>query len=225
MSGLFYEIRRSVLFSSIDYFYASIEQFDKPKWQNQPLVVVPSNTESAVVLSVSREAREYGINPGMRISEVKELYLPVVTAAARFKRYADVQSLINQKAETIFGKLRIFSLSEFAVDLGEDVSLDVCQNLDIIFKDFLIDEFGDLFTNSIGIAANDYLAKLSAQLASPDGFLFLDEKPLETLYELSLAELPGIGTKIAERLGQFDIKTMAELVRASPGDLKRAWGN
>ncbi|MFW6135108.1 MAG: Y-family DNA polymerase, partial [Elusimicrobiota bacterium] len=68
---------------------------------------------------------------------------------------------------------------------------------------------------SVGIASNKFLAKIATNLGKPNGFFILsDDKVSETLSDLSINKLWGIGEKTTQKLnrsGIFSIKQLKQM--------------
>jgi len=65
---------------------------------------------------------------------------------------------------------------------------------------------------SIGLADNAMLAKLASHAAKPHGVVWVDpDRRQEFLDPLDVRRLPGVGPKTSERLGDVNIRTVAQL--------------
>jgi len=80
-------------------------------------------------------------------------------------------------------------------------------------------------TCSIGIAPNKLLAKLASEMEKPDGLTFIaPDKIEETLEEMPVGELCGIGRKMQQKLFTLGIITCGELGRFPRQVLKKRFG-
>ena len=76
---------------------------------------------------------------------------------------------------------------------------------------------------SIGIAPNEFLAKLASDIKKPDGITVISPENIdEVLGKLSLTDLPGIAKAMALRLKTTGIETPLQLRHTLPEELKRA---
>src|SRR3981081_3036078 len=67
--------------------FASIEQQHDPSLRGRPLAIAAYNTDSATIVSSSREARDLGIKTGMRVFEAKAIFPRIVVMEPNPPRY------------------------------------------------------------------------------------------------------------------------------------------
>jgi DNA polymerase-4 len=80
-------------------------------------------------------------------------------------------------------------------------------------------------TASVGIAPNKLVAKIASDLDKPDGlFVVTLDNMRRVLDPLPVRVIPGIGRKTLARLRQVGIESIADLRRATDGDLEPIFG-
>ena len=80
-------------------------------------------------------------------------------------------------------------------------------------------------TCSIGLAENKLIAKISAGIKKPDGFMIVEEKDSEKFLEpLLIREIPGIGPKTGKKLNNLGIKIVKDLKKYSQIELYELLG-
>lgn len=86
-------------------------------------------------------------------------------------------------------------------------------------------ELGELITASVGIAWGKIFAKLAGELKKPDGLTVLSPDTwLETVGQLPIDELCGIGHRLTNALNILGIRTIQHLTHADAGTLTARFG-
>jgi DNA polymerase-4 len=81
-------------------------------------------------------------------------------------------------------------------------------------------------TASVGVAPNKFLAKLASDLKKPDGLAVItEEDKVEVLAPLPISKIWGVGKVSEKRLQELGIRTIGDLQRFSPEELRRRMGN
>ena len=69
---------------------------------------------------------------------------------------------------------------------------------------------------SIGLATNQFLAKVASNMQKPDGLSYITREDLpHKLYSLSLSDLPGIGRQMLARLERRGVRLVEQLCSLS----------
>src|SRR3546814_11855001 len=93
-------------------------------------------------------------------------------------------------------------------------------------REGLLRNLGECVRCSIGIAPNQFLAKLASDMQKPDGLTVIEGHELPgRILPLVLRDLPGIGHNMEVRLNQAGIGTIAELGDLRPEGARRIWGS
>ena len=79
---------------------------------------------------------------------------------------------------------------------------------------------------SVGIAPNQYLAKMASKMEKPDGLFVIESSDLpNVLHELELSDFHGVGYSMENRLRASGIQTAEGLCAASREQLHAVWGS
>lgn len=198
--------RGDILLCDLDAFFAAVEQLDNPELRGKPVIVGGSPDGRGVVSTCSYEARAYGVRSAMPMFMAKKLcphgiYLPV-----NMKRYQEMSRQVLAIYYRFTPLIEIVSIDEAYLEVNQGTGMEVAQSIRQAVKQ----ELG--LTVSIGVSSNKLLAKISSNLAKPDGCISIwpDEAP-EKLGNHSIRLLPGIGPKTAEKLKSFGIETISQL--------------
>jgi DNA polymerase IV (DinB-like DNA polymerase) len=229
-------MNRIIAHLDMDAFFASIEEADSPIFKNKPIVVGSDPKDGkgrGVVSTANYKAREYGIHSALPISKAWQLsqeakkqgkpeavFLPV-----NFKRYTEVSDEIFKIIKNYSYLVEPASIDEFYFSAeggpapGWDYAIKLCKNI----KKEIKDKFK--ITCSVGLASNKLIAKISAGVKKPNGFLVVKENESEKfLEELSIREIPGIGPKTELLLNNLNVKIVKDLKRFSENDLIKILG-
>ena len=113
---------RAIILVDMNAFFASIEQYDNPKLQGQPVAVTNGDAGTCIITS-SYEARAYGVKTGMRLPEARRLCPSLIVVPSRPKRYTLVSRNIMAALEDITPDIEVFSVDEAFLDVTH------CQRL------------------------------------------------------------------------------------------------
>ncbi len=109
--------------------------------------------------------------------------------------------------------------------MGSEREPDNALSLARQIKEGLAKHVGPYLKSSIGLASNQFLAKLATDLQKPDGLVILRSEALPgCLSHLSLMDLPGINRAMNERLWRANIGSIEALWNADPKHVRQVWG-
>lgn len=218
-------MRRWVLHIDMDAFYASCEQLTRPTLRGRP-VLVAGVTGRGVVAGASYEARKYGARSAMPTHHAARLVGPkVVLVSPRRSVYA-------------MASKRVFSILARNVDVVEQISIDEAFMEPVELVDATVAQVEEWAQKlraqireetglpaSIGAGSGKQYAKISSDLAKPDGVLIVDpERQEEILHPLDVGELWGVGPVTQARLAQMNIETIGDLARLTEKEVEIALG-
>jgi len=85
---------------------------------------------------------------------------------------------------------------------------------------------GPYITPSIGLSANQFLAKVAADLNKPNGLTVLHPRNLPgPLLDLKLTDLPGISSGMSARLDRAGVQSVEDFWNLAPKHARAIWGN
>ncbi|MEM2095019.1 MAG: DNA polymerase IV [Candidatus Caldarchaeum sp.] len=218
-----------VLFLDLDYFFAQVEEVEKPEYRDRPLVVCvySGRTESSgVVSSANYVARRYGVKAGMpiRLAMGKlpsdSVYLPV-----RMEHYLKVSRDVMDIARKYSAKMRVESVDEAVLDVTEvvDGSFDKAREHAAKLKTEILERKS--LKCSVGVAPNRVLAKMAAEAAKPDGLKVVNPEEVGVfLAGQPVDALPGVGHKTKSLLEDLGVTTVADLGRLDIDVLENVFG-
>ncbi len=216
------------LYLDFDGFFASVMQQAMPHLRGRPVGVIPFETSAAnstVVIACSKEAKARGCKNVMPVPEARAICPDIILVTQRpdlFRRAHN--ALLNEIACEIPIET-VKSIDELACKLDRGNIADPL-GLAKKIKDRIHANIGEHITCSIGFAANRLLAKIACKIDKPNGVtVWRPEDMPEPLFVLPLDTIPGVGSRMEERLKSAGIHTIRELWNAQPKHLRALWGN
>ena len=214
---------RYILHGDLDAFYASVEQLDNPRYRGQPLVVGGPPEERGVVAAASYEARKYGIRSAMPMRTAMRLCPQLVRVSPRFGRYHEMSRQVMDIFLELTPLVEPLSLDEAYLDITAKVTWDRVEQVARDLRVRVRSETG--LVVSIGGGRSKTVAKVSSQLAKPDGLLLIRPGDEQTfLAPLEVGVLWGVGPKTAEVLRGHRITTVGHLSACRHGWLQQTFG-
>ena len=215
------------LFLDFNAYFASVEQQERPELRGKPVAVVPVLTDTTSCIAASYEAKAYGIRCGTNVGEARARCPQLEVVAARPKIYVSYHEKAKEVAERILPINEVHSIDEISFKLlGEERNRgDACQ-IAARMKVEITKAMGPCIRASIGIAPNQFLAKVATDMQKPDGLVVLESKDLpHKLHRLKLTDFVGINYRMAHRLNGAMIFNAEQLCAASRKDLIHAFGS
>lgn len=225
---------RIIAHLDMDAFFASLEEAGSEIFRGKPIAVGsdPKNGAGRGVVSTANYlAREYGIHSALPISLAwqlsqkakKEGKPEVIFLPTDFERYTKAHNEIFEIIKKHSDLVEPASIDEFYFDLSFLKNFakaeKICKQIKKEIKEKL------KVTCSIGLASNKLIAKISAGINKPDGFLLVKEKDSESFLEpMEIREIPGIGPKTEEKLNKLGIKIVKDLKKFSENELHNLLG-
>jgi DNA polymerase IV len=208
---------RAILHVDMDAFYASVEVRDNPDLAGAP-IIVGGTSGRGVVAAASYAVRKFGVHSAMPMSTALRLCPQAVCIRPRMQRYAEVSRQVFEIFRDVTPLVQGLSLDEAFLDVTASQELfgappEIARRI----KDRIRERTG--LTASVGVASNKLVAKISSDLAKPDGLTVVPEQRIrQVLDPLSVRRLPGLGRKIGMRVEEAGIHTFAEL-RVAPDEI------
>ncbi|MFZ5945406.1 MAG: DNA polymerase IV [Bacillota bacterium] len=218
-------MERQIIHVDMDAFYAAIEQRDKPELKGKPVIIGGKAQSRGVVSTASYEARKFGVRSAQPLVEAYRRCPQGIFIPPNHKKYSRVSDSIMEIFHRYTPLVEAISLDEAFLDVtGSQKLFGDSRTIGIDIKNSIKIEL-DL-TASIGIAPNKFLAKLASDLEKPDGLVIINKEDIKTkVWPLSIRKLWGIGEKSAQKLLEYNIKTIGQLARSQTSLLEKLLGS
>ncbi len=216
------------LYLDMNSFFASVEQEVNPALRGKPIAVAPVLAESGACVAASYPAKRMGVKTGMRVAEARRICPGIIILPANMPRYVEHHHRVIAAVERVTHVDGVRSIDELAIRLDpSEREPEAARTLGLKIKAALREHAGVALTASIGIASNEFLAKIAADMKKPDGLTllprFAGDAPPREILALKLQDFPGISTRMEARLNARGITTVAEMYAVDRKQLHAVW--
>lgn len=205
--------QRIILHLDMDSFYASVEMAEHPEYRSKPVVIgadPKQGTGRGVVCTCSYEARAFGIQSAMPVSQAYSLCPDAVFLPPRFPVYIRVSEKVMAILKSCGFDFEQVSIDEAFLDITPVGDFIAARNLAARLKEEIKKTLG--LTCSIGIAPAKTVAKIASDFHKPDGITVVEpDAVIRFLAPLAVRKIPGIGKKTEAVLHDMGIMTIADL--------------
>lgn len=222
---------RRILLADADAFFVAVARLADPEGAGRAkLLVVGGSPEGrGVVTSASYEARQYGVRSAMPMARAMRLCPKALRVSVPYdmcrQKSRDIRAVLQRFAPMVSGA----SIDEWYLDLAGTESLYDNESLRDTahrIRDAVLAE--TQLSVSIGGGTSRLVAKLAVERAKPkpgtgaDGVRVVPPgEEREFLRGFALAELPGVGPRLQERLERAGMLTVPELLACDNDTLVR----
>ena len=206
-------------------FFVSCERVFRPDLRNTPCVVLSNN--DGCVIARSNEAKALGIKMGAPFYQVRELLEKnsVAVFISNYVLYGDMSRRVITLLSAYTPKLDIYSIDEAFMDFS---GMGTAETLLPYARDMVRHiTKGTGIPISLGIAPTKTLAKMASKFAKKyKGYhsvcmIDSDEKRKKALKLFDIADVWGIGRRIAVRLKSIGVETAWDFVQKSESWVRR----
>ena len=207
----------------MDAFFASVEQQSNPALRGKPIGVIGSSHRT-VITTASYEARQHGVKTGMNRYEARRLCPELILVVGNNSKYTDTCATLKTVYQKYTPDTEVYSVDEAFLDVtASDHLFGGPLRIGSMIREEIRERFG--INATVGIGPNKLIAKLAAETAKPDGLKWImPEDVKDTLKDLPVDELWGIGRRTAGKLESIGIRSCGELGSASAGLLRNRFG-
>lgn len=215
----------------VNNFYVSCERAFNPKLMNVPMVVLSNNDGCAVARSA--EVKALGVKMGTPWFKMKELASQngILAYSSNYTLYGDMSNRVATILRDFSPDIEVYSVDESflrietvahiyggAVAMGEQMRARIMQWTGLPV--------------CVGCGPTKTLAKLANHLAKKnavfnsvcDLHVLSRHERLQWMSQLPVAEVWGVGRRIAKRLEAIGIHTVLDLRNSSPRELRAHFG-
>lgn len=198
-------------------FYVSCERVFNPKLEGQPVIVLSNN--DGCVVARSPEVKALGIAMGAPLHQIRALVKAhrIQVYSSNYTLYGDLSQRVMVTLEEFTPDVEVYSIDEAFLRLTGDVEA-TAQQMRTTVKQWTG------IPVSVGVATTKTLAKVANRVAKRGSGVCILEDPTPVLTALPIADLWGIGRRLAERLQAQGIETALQLQAADLNWIRQTMG-
>jgi len=199
-----------------DCFYVSCERVRDPFLKNKPVVVL--GNQGACVIAKSYETKIFGITVGMPVWQAKKACPTLICVKRDFAWYEVISEAMRQVFRRYSDCVEYYSIDESFIDFGEYPKSWV--TLAKTIQNEIMEEVG--IPVSVGIGMTRIIAKIGSDKNKPFGVCIVTPKNItKFLKEVTIQEIPGIGSKLSEKLLMRKINTAFDYIKKPSPYIKK----
>ena len=202
-------MKRAILHSDANCFYASVEAVLNPELRDKAVAVCGSEKDRhGIVLAKSEKAKRAGVTTGMPCWEAREKCPDIIIVKPHFEYYSKFSKMLHQIYYRYTDLVEPFGLDECWLDVTGCLksSMEIAEEIRQAVKD----ELG--LTVSIGVSFNKVFAKLGSDLKKPDAITEITpENFKEKVWHLPCSDLLYCGRSMTEKLKHIGVKTIGQI--------------
>ena len=216
-----------VVFLDLNAYFASVEQAERPELRGRPIAVAPVMSNGGTVIAASYEAKAFGVKTGTLVGDAKRMCPEIVIVDGRHSLYTHYHERIKEAVESVLPVEKVKSIDEMSFRLiGKEREPEEAVSLAKRLKLAIKEKVAETMTCSVGIAPNEFLAKLGTDMQKPDGLVMIQAHELpDRLRGMDVKTFCGINRRMAARLGSAGIFDSDGLIDATREELRRAFGS
>ena len=218
-------MKRVVLHSDANCFYASVEMLLNPDLRDKAVAVCGSTEERhGIVLAKSEKAKKAGVKTGQANWEARQACPGLILVPPHYDQYNKFSKLLRNIYLRYTDLVEPYGMDECWLEVTQSTSLfgsgeKIAQEIRKAVKE----ELG--ITVSIGVSFNKIFAKLGSDMKKPDAITVLNsENWRERVWPLPVSELLFVGRSRTKKLLDRNIRTIGELAQTDPSYLKSWFG-
>lgn len=207
-----------------DNFFCSCERVFRPDLERRAVVVLSNN--DGCVVARSKEAKALGIKMGLPYYQMQEQFpkADIVAFSSNYELYADMSARVIATLRTEMPNVYQYSIDEAFVHLSGMENFDLKALGERLAAKVL------RWTGlpiSVGIAPSKTLAKVAVHYAKKYAgynkccLIATDEQRVKALQLLDVAEVWGIGRRLARSLNDNGVRTAYDFTMMSRGWVRR----
>ena len=218
-------MKRIILHSDLNCFYASVEMMLNPKLRNKAIAVCGS-TESrhGIVLAKSELAKRSGVKTGMVNWEARQCCPGIIMVPPQYDEYLKYSKLTRAIYGRYTNQVESYGMDECWCDVSGSRTMfgDGMAIADEI-RETVKAELG--LTVSIGVSYNKIFAKLGSDMKKPDAITAISADDFkEKIWPLPASDLLYVGRATTKKFAGYGIHTIGDIANTSQDFLKRLLG-
>ncbi len=218
-------MRREILHSDMNSFYASVEIMLNPSLKGKA-VAVCGNTEDrhGIVLAKSDPAKKCGVKTGMAVWEAERLCRDIIFVPPKYDEYLKYSKLAHKIYQDYTDMIEPYGMDECWLDVtGSDRLFGNGEEIANAIRNRIKKELN--LTVSVGVSFNKIFAKLASDMQKPDAVTVIKaENFKEKVWGLPAGDLLFVGRATETKLKKLGIHTIGDIAKTDEKVLKSFLG-
>ena len=219
-------MKRFILHSDLNNFYASVESLFRPEIRNKAVVVVGDEAKRhGIVLAKNYMAKSYNVKTGDTVWEARQKCKEeLVCVPARLDLYLYISKLVKDIYREYSHRVESFGVDEAWIDISHIAkSFDEAKKIADSIRCRIIAEIG--LTVSIGVSFNKIFAKLGSDMQKPNATVVITDQDYKySVWKLPVEDLLYVGRATKKKFEKANIRTIGDLANTDIKYLKLTLG-
>jgi DNA polymerase IV len=215
---------RTIFHVDMDAFFVSVEELYDPTLKGKAVVVGGQRDERGVVSAASYSARKFGVHSAMPLRTAAKLCPHAIFVNGHPERYREYSHKVHEVLGNFSPLVEMASVDEAYLDMTGTERLHG-RPLRSAHRLHAEMKSATNLNCSIGIGTSRLIAKVSSAKAKPNGVLWvLPGQEAKFLAPLAVADIPGVGKVMEQKLHAIGIEKVGDLARLEDRDLENRFG-
>ena len=207
---------RKILHADCDAYFVQVARLEDPEGagREELLLVGGSSRQRGVITSAAYAVRAFGVHSGMPTSQAlrlcpKAVVVPVPRGACS-RKHEEIRAVLSRYTPVV----EAASIDEFYLDVTGTEAVHHTNDLHALasrIREAVLAE--TQISVSIGGGSTRVVAKLAAKKAKPAGVhVVMAGQEIEFMRTLDVAAIPGVGPRFQERLRDYGLVRVADVL-------------
>ena len=208
----------------MDAFFVSVEELLNPRLKGKPVVVGGRSDGRGVVAAASYSARKFGLHAAMPLRRAYHLCPQAIFLPGHPELYRKYSRRVQDVLSDFSPQIKMASIDEAYLNMTgskrlSGMPLDAANNI----HKAVLKKTG--LACSIGIGNSHFLAKISSEMAKPNGILWIfPGSEASFLAPLDVEKMPGVGKVARETLHSQGIYKIGQLAQMKESYMESVCG-
>jgi DNA polymerase-4 len=216
---------KKIIHIDMDYFYAQVEEREKPALKSRPVGVGGTSSRRGILCTCNYVARKYGVRSAMATFEAVRRCPDIILIKPNFHLYQEASekifNIFSQYTDVVEG----ISLDEAYLDVTNVSKLH--NSATLIAKEIklkILKETG--LTASAGISYNKLFSKIASEFNKPNGLLTITpEMAKDFSRDLPINLINGVGKKTYQKMKELNLYTFKDVQKLSILECEHYFGS
>ena len=216
---------KTILHCDLNSFFASVECLMNPELRSIPIAVCGNVAERhGIVLAKNDIAKKMGIITGEAVIHAQWKCKNLVIVPPNYEAYVRYSNIVKEIYYKYTDLVEPFGIDECWLDVtGSEKLFGTGYTIARKISDEVKNTTG--LTISVGVSYNKTFAKLGSDMKKPDAITCIDKATFkDKIWGLPANAMMGVGAKTAIFLHKKFIRTIGDIAKCNPENLKRWFG-